>query len=160
MANESTLGGLALAADGSSWPPKLNDVLDVIENLKLDGSEQPVAEEVEKLRGILMDMAIGIVEAHVNLECIFIVTMPFMDDVAHSLWETIKEFREDSAIGATAGFPEVRRQFRLISAVSQTVTNVRKSLIEGSPTLDQAALSAKILQQLREFKANNPPPSS
>jgi hypothetical protein len=151
MSVESTLGGLALAADGSSWPTRIQGVLEIIENLKSGGEPDPT-----KLGEILGAMAIGIAEAHVCLECIFIATMPFAEDVSHPLWTSITEFREDVAIDTQATFAEVKRRLTLLSEVHQMVTAVRGSVIEGTSLMDQATLSRNLLQILANFAKANP----
>ncbi len=157
MSVESTLGGLALAADGSSWPTRIRRVLEIIERLQSADAGQPAPLDLAELKEILVAMAIGIAEAHVSLECIFIATMPFAGDVSHPLWTSITEFREDVAIDTQATFGEVKRRLTLLSEVHQLVTAVRSSVVAGTPVMDQATLSGQLLQTLESFAKANPP---
>lgn len=157
MSVESTLGGLALAADGSSWPARIHRVLKIIEEFGSDEAGQPTPLDPIKVKELFVAMAIGIAEAHVCLECIFMATMPFAEDVSHPLWTAITEFREDVGIDTQAAFGEVKRRLTLLSEVHRMVTAVRSSVIEGTPLMDQATLSKTLLQTLENFAKANPP---
>lgn len=137
MSIESTLGGLAMAGDGSSWPTTGPLVLADIRNEIAD----PTLQE------ILVTMVCGIMEVHANMLCVFLAAMPFMSMTDPTLKAAIEKVKSGATCAdGPAALAERSSAFAEVHAI---ISESYRAALRGDDGVNQEALIARILSTSR-----------
>jgi hypothetical protein len=158
---ESTLGGVAASADGSSWPDKAPDVLDDIDALEVHdplpirpevtaSDLEKVIEElkriVSELKPILTAMACGIEEVHLTMDCLFVSAKPYMRHTTPKLKELIELTKEGAACSDDRG--ELHKSFGIARQIHSLIKAAHLAEMHGEESPDQEELIAQIMAVL------------
>lgn len=152
MHTESTQGGIALGADGSSWPDNGPGVLDAITRLGVPTTTEAASGEeweifLRSLRFILTTMAGGIMEAQVSMMCTFVSAMPYCEQVDDYLLKAIAIIKGETKLDADPAV--LKQRFENAATIHQFIADAYKSALGGVP-LDQLTLAEQITGAFRE----------
>lgn len=126
---ESTLGGFALSADGSSWPDEgLRIVSDIMQLPAADG-----------VKTMMMRLACGILEAHLSLKCMGLVGLPFVGVADPDDRTMIRSMKEKRCKPADS-LQDVAVRFAEAQQISVLLTRSYLQAIDSLETPDKAAL--------------------
>lgn len=168
MHMESTLGGVALSADGSSWPTVAEFILDDIGDLEISASvssssvsssseledlRKEVHDLVEMLKEILITMACGIEESHLMMDCVYLSAKPYAGHTAQYLKDGIKIIKSGAAC-AGLDLIAMRRSFENANKVHTIVKPAYQADLEGGESPNQETLIRQIVQVLNEKNEN------
>lgn len=149
---ENTLGGIALGADGSSWPTTGPGVLDAITRLGVSITLEAATEEewktfLKSLRYILTTMAGGIMEAQASMQCNFMAASPYIEHVDAYMLQAIAIIKSKTEVDAD---PAVLRQhFENAATIHQFIANAYRAALVGEP-IGQQTLAEQIISAFPE----------
>lgn len=153
MQVESTLGGIATSTDETSWPTQAPFVLDEIMGLgpPQPGSDLPavitqLTATIDTLKKILMDVACGMEESHLILDCIFLSTEPYMHHTGITLRDGIMLVKDSAA--CSDDIEEMRHRFARASRVHSVIQEAYRAKLHGGAGPGQEQIIAQIVQVL------------